>query len=79
MFKPSLFQENANDCCLPSTELDETVEAYLCLCKEWMTTEMSVSYKRQAFNSASGLMQIYEIMLNTGICDSCSECSLSSR
>jgi hypothetical protein len=51
MFKLSLFQEITNDCCHPSTKLDETIEAYPFVCKEWLTTELS--YIKDEFHGAS--------------------------
>lgn len=41
LFNPFLFQENTNDSCLPCTEL-ETIEVDPSLCKERLTTELSV-------------------------------------
>jgi hypothetical protein len=57
MFKPSLFPEITDDCCLPSTKLDETIEAYPFLCKEWLTTELSY-IKAKSFTVPQGLVQV---------------------
>jgi hypothetical protein len=42
LFNPSLFQENANHVRLPSTEIEEIIEAHPFQCIGRLTTKLSV-------------------------------------